>query len=429
MTAATTRRPVVDRFTPLYPASAMRLPVIPSLPMPRLPAPPPDVRNLSPHYRDHYGPHILREYPAGDSGGRIAVIDKAFPHSVYDLMLLATIGDDRTIASSVSDVPEAMLRTLLTFCGQFVRYVHARSTQRRFALDGAQLMIGTNYDPATVDRDNGQWWDKRMHWHLNCWPATVYRDASIMPLGEVNDLNRRRALVDPIAYLAAQIMHDAFRTQPLPAGCRLVGEADMPCDGGPVGFKITVPGWDFLHNAACARLLVHLHDVAAGAYAQLRQCFTGSLAASPPWTRPGLLPPGQVAANLDDLAWLSEPSRRGLVVLRSLLRDVTAGEMDLMRADMTLANRCLTLAGLDYHLGFWSPPQPDSSRGHPPVYLVMQFKLLSAIGSSPAIAGGVASILDRFHGPTMSAQQTHLRRQFQDRFLALLDCHTPQAAP
>ncbi|PZG22139.1 hypothetical protein C1I95_06000 [Micromonospora craterilacus] len=426
MTAATTRRPVLDRFGPLYPASAMALPVIPSLPMPRLPAPPPDVRNLSPHYRDHYGSHILREYPAGDCGDRIAVIDKAFPHSVYDMMLLATVRDDDVIASSVSDVPEAMLTTLLTFCAQFVRYVHAGSTRRRFALDGAQLMIGTNYDPATTDRDNGQWWDKRMHWHLNCWPATAYRHASIVPLGEVTDVNRRRALVDPIAYLAAQVMGDALRTQPLPAGCRVVGDADLSPAGGPVGFKIALPGWDFLPGAACARLLVQIHDVAAGAYAQLRGCFTGSPAASPSWARPGLLPPGQVAANLDNLAWLSEPARRGLVVLRSLLRDVTAHEMDLMRADMDLANRCLTLAGLDYHLGFWSPPHPDSWPDNPRVFLVMQFKLLSAVGSSPAIGGGVASILDRFRGPVMSAQQTRLRRQFQDRFLALLDCHTPQ---
>ncbi|MFI7331777.1 hypothetical protein [Micromonospora aurantiaca (nom. illeg.)] len=428
MTTATTRRPIADRFGPLYPASAMRLPVIPSLPMPRLAAPPPDVPNLSPHYRDHYGPNILREYPAGEAGDRIAVIDKAFPHSVYDMMLLATVGDDKVIASSVSDVPEAMLRALLTFCGQFVRYVHACSTRHRFGLDGAQLTIGTNYDPSTTDRDNGQWWDKRMHWHLNCWPATAYRDASIVPLGDVNDVNRRRALVDPIAHLAAQVMRDAIRTQPLPAGCRLAGDAGLSSAGGPVGFKIALPDWDFLADTACARFLVDLHDVAAAAYAQLRECFTGSPSASPPWTRPGLLPPCQVAANLDELTWISEPGRRGLVMLRSLLRDVTAHEMDLMRADMDLANRCLTLAGLDYHLGFWSPPQSSSWRGHPPVYLVMQFKLFSAVGSSPAIGGGVASILDRFRGPIMSAQQTRLRRQFQDGFLAVLEREAPEAA-
>ncbi|MFI7645156.1 hypothetical protein ACIBTZ_03610 [Micromonospora sp. NPDC049460] len=422
MTAATTRHSVADRFGPLYPASAMTLPVIPSLPMPRLAAPPPDVRNLSPHYRDHYGPNILCEYPAGHSGDRIAVIDKAFPHSVYDLMLLATVGDDEVTASSVSDVPEAMLTALLTICGRFVRYVDAGPTRRRFGLDRAQLMIGTNYDPCTTDRDNGQWWDKRMHWHLNCWPATAYRDASIVPLGEVSDVNRRRALIDPIAHLAAQIMRDAVRGQPLPAGCRLAADADLYPGSGPVGFKIALPGWEFLSDAACARLLVELHDVAAGAYAQLRECFTGNSAPSPPWTRPGLLPPGQVAANLDDLTWLSEPARRGLVMLRSLIRDVTARELDLMRADMDLANRCLSLAGLDYHLGFWSPPQPDSSRGHSPVSVVMQFKLFSAVGSSPAIGGGVASILDRFRGPIMSAQQTRLRRQFQDGFLAVLDC-------
>lgn len=428
MTAVTTRHLVADRFGPLYPASAMTLPVIPSLPMPRFAAPPPDVRNLSPHYRDHYGTNILREYPAGRSGDRLAFIDKAFPHSVYDMMLLATVGDDRVIASSVSDVPEAMLTALLRFCRQFVGYVDASSTRRRFDLDGAQLMIGTNHDPYTVDRDNGQWWDKRMHWHLNCWPAAAYRDASIVPLGEVDDLNRRRALVDPIAHLAAQVMRDASRTQPLPAGCHLAGDADLSAAGGPVGFKIALPDWDFLLDTACARLLVQLHEMATGAYAQLRECFTGSPAASPPWTRPGLLPPGQVAANLNNLTWLSEPGRQGLVMLRALLRDITAHEMALLRTNMDLANRCLTLAGLDYHLGFWSPARLGSSRECPPVYLVMQFKLLSAIGSSPAIGGSVASILDRFRGPIMSAQQTRLRRQFQDGFLADLEHGAPEAA-
>jgi hypothetical protein len=58
----------------------------------------------------------------------------------------------------------------------------------------------------------------------------------------------------------------------------------------------------------------------------------------------------------------------------------------------------------------------------------MQFKLLSAIGSSPAIGGSVASILDRFRGPIMSAQQTRLRRQFQDGFLADLEHGAPEAA-
>lgn len=421
MSSAVPHGGVADRFAPLYPASAMALPVIPSLSMPRLPAPPPDVRNLRPHYRDHYGPHILREYPVGGSGDRIVVIDKAFPHSVYDMMLLATVADDTVIASSVSDVHQDMLTTLLTFCGQFVRYAQAGSTQRRFGLGGAQLMIGTNYDPATTDRDNGQWWDKRMHWHLNCWPATDYCHAAIVPLREVTNVAQRRALVDPIAHLAAHVMRDAVRASPLPAGCWIV---DEPAEG-PVGFKIGLPGWDFLPR--CGPLLRQVHDVAADAYAQLRQCFTGSSAVSPPWTRPGLLPPGEVTANLDTLTWLSETAKRGLVTLRSLLRDVTAHEMHLMRADMNRANRCLALSGLDYHLGLWSPSQPEGWRGHRQVYLVMQAKLLSAIGSSPAIGGGVASLLDRHQGPIMSPQQTLQRRQFQERFLTLLDHHTPPA--
>ena len=52
--------------------------------------------------------------------------------------------------------------------------------------------------------------------------------------------------MDPIAHLAAQVMRDASRTQPLPAGCHLAGDADLSAAGGPVGFKIALPDWDFL---------------------------------------------------------------------------------------------------------------------------------------------------------------------------------------
>jgi hypothetical protein len=400
----------------LYPAAAWDLPVNPALPAPRLPAPPEERRNLT-GYRDHYRPFILREFDVPGQVERIAAIDKAFPHSLYDLMLL--VARDDVLRTDVSDTPDAVLAALLNAARGFADFTADATAQHAFGLAGGRLGIGWNHDP-TTDRDNGQWWDKRLHLHLNCWPASVYAEAGPVRLGKIRDTTTRRSLIDPAAQLAHRVMADALHGSPLPAGCELLGP-DLcrdAVDGLPIGLKLRLPGWPFVTTASCRALLRSLHATATAGYQALRIAFTGCSDPPKPWSRPHLLPPADVQANLGTLPWLSETSRAELTRLRHVLRDVTDREMRFFAEHPWVANRCLTLGGLSYNLAFFTPQTVDQPGGD--LYLVMQFKLVSYVGSSPAVGGAVASIIDRAGGPAMTSADREHRATFQRAYLDTL---------
>ncbi|WP_370424093.1 hypothetical protein AB8O64_35465 (plasmid) [Streptomyces sp. QH1-20] len=252
-------------------------------------------------------------------------------------------------------------------------------------------------------------------------------------LADITDVTMRRSLVDPTAYLAHQVMTDALRDTVLPDGCRLLGP-DPARDAAralPVGLKIRIPGWNFASTRECRMLLRALHDTATGVYGSLRRCFTGSNDAPSSWERPRLLHADDVKRGLDDLAWLSPGARTGLVHLRRVLRDVTAKEMRLLASRSDVANRCLTLGGLSYNLALFTP-QPAT--GDRPVidtgglYVVMQLKLVSFVGNSPAIGGATASVIDRTGGPVITAHDRDRRHAFQRRYTDLLLAALPTAA-
>ncbi|MFI2077534.1 hypothetical protein [Streptomyces triculaminicus] len=399
----------------LYPDAAWDLPVNAALPAPRLADPPAERCNLG-AYRDYYGPCILREFPVAGEIERLAVVDKAFPHSLYDVMLL--VARDDVVRRSVGDTPDAVLAALLRAAAMFVEFLSDPAVVRGFGLEDGRLAIGWNHDP-TVDRDNGQWWDKRLHLHLNCWPAAVRRAVAPLRLADIGDVTMRRSLVDPAAYLAHQVMADALRGGAvLPERCRLLGPDPRrdAAQGLPVGLKVRIPGWEFLTAPEGRELLRELHTTASGAYQALRRCFTGSDDAPGAWQRPRLLPADDVERGLDALAWLSPASRMLLADLRSVLRNVTPRQMRLLAARRDLANRCLTLGGLSYNLSLFTP-QPVAANS--PVlaarelYVVMQFKLVSYVGNSPALGGAAASVIDRMGGPVMTADDRQRRRAFQ----------------
>ncbi|MDH6577211.1 hypothetical protein [Kitasatospora sp. MAP5-34] len=418
--AAHTRAATLDD---LYPATAWDLPVNPGLPAPRLPAPPEERRNLT-GYRDHYRPFILREIPVDGQIERLAAIDKAFPHSLYDLMLL--VARDDVLRTHVGNTPDAVLAALLTAARAFHDFAHDPAAQRRFGLAGSQLGVGWNYDP-TIDRDNGQWWDKRFHLHLNCWTAPVCATVQAVRLAEITDTTTRRSLIDPAAHLAHRVMADALGGTKLPAGCRVLApdlgrDADL---GLPVGLKLRLPGWPFLTTAPCRALLRALHSTAAATHRSLFTAFTGSADTPEPWRRPHLLPPGAVRDNVTALPWLSTGTRADLLHLRSALKDVTDRQMRLFAERPWVANRCLTLGGLSYNTAFFTPHPVDSTTPDGDLHLVMQFKLVSYIGSSPAVAGAVASVIDRVHGPVMTPGDRRRRAAFQHAFLDTLTHQSP----
>ncbi|MFJ3310320.1 hypothetical protein ACIPSA_46490 [Streptomyces sp. NPDC086549] len=397
----------------LYPAAAWHLPVNPGLPAPRLPDPPNEL-TCTGGYREHYGPFILRELPIPGHPERLAAIDKAFPHSLYDLMLL--VARDDVLRTHVGNTPDPVLAELLAAAHAFTHFTEAAA--HRFGLRGARLGIGWNSDP-TLDRDNGQWWDKRLHLHLNCWPAAVCSSTRPVPLASIADATTRCSLIDPAAHLAHRVMTDALHSTALPPGCQQLGP-DLARDaalGLPIGLKLRLPSIAFLTTADCRALLRALHATAETVHRAVLTAFTGHADPPRPWQRPALLPPDTVSANLTALPWLSPPAITGLLQLRAALKDVTSAQLRLLAARPQIANRCLTLGGLSYNTAIFTPRPVRGDGGEDDWYLVMQFKLVSYIGSSPAVGGAVASLIDRAGGPVMTPADRDHRASFQNAFL------------
>ncbi|MFC8452152.1 hypothetical protein [Kitasatospora sp. NPDC057223] len=421
---------MITTFDDLYPPDAMLLPVNTAVIAPRLATPPAERENLT-GYRDHYGPFLIGEKPADSEPERIALIDKAFPHTLYDLMLL--VGRDDVLRTCVGELPDTVLAALLDMVTDFVDHCSDPATVRTFGLHRGRLSIGWNYDP-TVDRDNGQWWDKRMHVHLNCWSPRTCRTLHPVPLADVPDPTLRRSLVDPTAYLAHRVMVDAIRTDRVPAACRLL-TPDATRDASqhlPVGLKVRLPGFPYLATAEFRALLRMLHGTAAAAYRLLRAVFTDSQSPTGPWRRPALRPAGHAEAALAALPWLTAESRALLIRLRAVLHDLPERQMLLLRARSDLANRCLALDGLSYNLSLFTPDEVSARR---PVndtgelYLVMQLKTVSSIGSSPALGGAVATAADRTHGPAMTSGDLAMRHAFQHAYAHRTGITTERTSP
>ncbi|MGW5679782.1 hypothetical protein ACWEV4_32690 [Streptomyces sp. NPDC003860] len=399
----------------LYPDGAWDLPVSPSLPAPRRAAPPPELHNTT-GYKEHYGPNVLADYPL-DGGDRLAVIDKAFPHALHDLMLLAARDDQ--LRTHVADTPDPVLAALLTGARTFADFLSTPAVLRAFGLDGARAMIAWNHDQ-TLDRDNGQWWDKRLHLHLNCWPRALHHTSTPVPLHAVTDPGARRSLIDPVAYLAHRILTDALHHHGALPDLTVLGP-DPARDARehlPAGLKIRLPGWPYVTTPDFRALLRTLHTTAETAYRQIRACFTGTPALTLPWRRPRLLPAPDVARRLGHLPWLSPPARDGLTALRAALRDVTDRQLVLLQARRPWANRSLSLGGLSYNIALHNPHPTTATKPltSGPLWLVMQLKLISYVGSSPAIGGAVASLIDRTHGPVLTPGDHAQRRAFQAAF-------------
>jgi hypothetical protein len=404
----------MERFAELYPPYADRMRVSTRLPVARFPDAV-QIRNEK-GVRSFYGDRLVGLYDVVGTDDRIGVVDKLFPHSRFDSMLLAA---NERVRSSVTDLAQVSLATVFEIAHGFVRYVSRDDVTAQFDLDGAEVHVCFNYDADTIDRENAMFYDKRFHLHLNCWPGHDLDSIDTVTYGSVSDMLARRRLMDPIAFLAPRIIRDLVGTSI--AGHRLlVDPADVP--GAPAGLKVRLPGWHALGEPSVPRLLRGLHEAAARGYTAIREAFVGAAAVPRPWTRPVLLPRTAIRANLDRIDWLSGESKAGLGVLVDALRDVTAEQMDVFRRDPVAAALRLTLAGLDYSIGLFSP-RPHSAQARlidtPEVILVMQCRLFGDVGGAglPPLRGASGVRLDRRSGPVMTDDEVKQRVAFREGFI------------
>ncbi|MFF2619041.1 hypothetical protein [Kitasatospora sp. NPDC058046] len=412
-----------DPFAPLYPAAAERMAVATRMLVPRRPRPIASRGNTG-SFEDFYAPECrLAEFTVTGTDDRIAVIDKAFPHARYDFMYVVANDDIRCAPDELAD---STLATMLDAVPEFVRFVTEPGVRHRYGLEGSTLTFGFNHDRDTVDRDNGQFYEKRFHLHFNCWAARDLVGIRSIRFGDVADPRTKRTMLDPISFLGPSVLYEALRQQfpgEGPHGARTL-EPDPERDavlGLPLGLKLELPGWDYLATADCRRLIQDLHVTAERTYRDLHLAFTGAEPPARAWYRSPLLPPAAVAARLAALPYLSPATRDLLAVLRAALRDAEPADMSALRRDHDLAATRLALAGLDYHLGVYSPA--PVGRGTPdgptPIYLYLQFKLLSRIGGGPAVGGAAAVQVDRAGGPAFTEQESLDRRSLLETFTEL----------
>ncbi|MFV2088588.1 hypothetical protein [Micromonospora sp. LOL_021] len=402
------------RLDALYPAAAEKVMVMPKLPTPRFPEAA-SVRNNT-SARKFYGERLIAEYEVAGSTDRLGVVDKLFPHSRYDSMLLASNDDIRT---ATTELAAATIDAIFSLGHRFVRYLSDPTTTERFGLHGAEVHLCYNFDRDTIDRENAMFYDKRFHLHLNCWPGRDLEAVSGLPYRDLDDRLLRLRLIDPIAFLAPRVIRD--KLGPTVAGHRvIVDPAEIP--QAPVGLALQLPGWSALSDGTVPAIVRTLHEAASAAYAEVRSAFTGGQLVARPRTRPPLLSSTDIRKRLGRYRWLSSDTRAELLRLASLLDSLDESEVAARCDHPARATTGLALDGLDYSVGIFCRQAHSTSYpllDAPEIVLVMQCRLFSDVGGAgiPPLRGVSAVRLDRRSGTVMTEEEIKQRSAFRDGYL------------
>lgn len=418
-----------DRFGEFYPAEAYVTPVI-TLPVPRMPAAPAPRPNKG-SVEAFYGTALLSRVMVG-CGCELALIDKAFPHSRYDVMLLAS---DDVPRSSVADLCPSLQELIFKIAHQFVCFVSDGSVIEKFELEDGIFHVSFNFSKMTTDRESSMFFEKRFHLHLNYTPGSDLRFGPAVPWGEVKKLSLRRRLLDPLVFLGEAVLTDALRGS---AWERYLLPIDRERDlamGLPSGLKAEFGTWAFLIEPRFRHLLTELHVTAQRAYCSLRAAVVSekSSEAGEEWSRPPLRSADDVADRLSRLDWLSADTRQQIACFAAQLRNVPPSLYSRFKRSEHDRVRCLSLNGLDYSVGMFARGRNGGASplaAAEKVYLNLQTRMFGDIGGAglPPLYPHPMVRLDRASGSTMSAAELMQRRQFRDVFLETAALELPELA-
>jgi hypothetical protein len=420
-----TDSPPQDPFARLFPAGIESLRV--AWNHLRVPGPPPGYE-LDGEELDHPDPrrrfarrsiHYL-DCPASGplACETLALIDKASPHSQFDLMLSEVSTPSKSTAVDVS--PQTGL-TLWRSGLNFVRFCGEPRVVDEFGLSGGELHLALNCDPHTWDRESVQA-AKQFHLHLLYWDAP-----SLEPLRhaeclvEVADWRLRRQALDPLSFLGARLVTEALEGLDLGVpGASVVpfGEAMVLRGERPLGAVMVLPGWGVLESPAFEDLMRRAHRRLEWLAALMLETFTGRRETPRPWHRHPLLPGREIGARIAGLPF-SDGAKDGLKDLAGALRGIAPGTARwLARATPARRMGLMTLNQPSYAMNIHA----TASQGHPlaegaRVHLIIQPKLFSGIGGAGLLTlGGVPSVRVLRGQGTFSADQWQRRAQFQRAF-------------
>jgi hypothetical protein len=410
-----------DRFAALYPSGLDRMRV--AWDHLHIPGPPAEYALTRtevehPDPRQRFARRTIQEILC--DGDRLALIDKASPHSLFDLMV-SEISDP---AKATPDAVEATTGRVLWRTGlAFVRFVSDADVMRRFDLDGGELHLALNCDPNTHDRESVQA-AKQFHLHLLYWPGAALKPLERAGrLGALADARLRRQAIDPLAFLGARLIYESLDGVDLGIpGARLALPDDRSTIRGerPLGCLIELPGWQVLADPAFEGLIRRLHLRLEALAADLLEVFTGQRSAPSPWHRHALRPTPQIASTLAGLPF-SAAVRAGLGSLSRELRDLPASTARrLVRTDPARRMDLMTLNQPSYAVNLHAPEAnvPGATLQDAGIlHLSIQPKLFSGIGGAGLLGlGGVPSVRILRGEGRASIESWYRRSRFQRDF-------------
>jgi len=350
----------------------------------------------------------------------IAFIDKAIPHSQFDLM--ATDISPR-VQATLTSIGERSLAGFLQSAERFIAFVSQPNIRERFDLDNGLAHIALNCDPNTRDRESCQA-VKSFHLHFIYWTAAELAGLhNTETLAQpVADLPRRRVL-DPLTALGSRLIHERLQCHDFGDwGAQLLPYQDLPQgdETGLIGCLIRLPGWQVLTSPQFRALLGQVHHTIEDSAGALLQAFTGHSDIPPRWSRWPLLPRADIHQNLHDLAY-SEAVTTGLGELADTLRTLSTKTIERLRHRPRQRIRHLSLNPPSYALNLYSPRRNCRKQAlidASPVYLIIQPKLFSAVGGAGSLPlAGTASVYIRRGVGRFTETAWRRRAEFQREFL------------
>ena len=152
----------------------------------------------------------LGQEAAAHPSDRLALIDKAAPHALFDLMLseVSPPSAEHPAKADASAVAPATGRVLWQTAANFRRFVTSPEIRRAFDLDGGWLQLALNCDPHTHDRESVQAL-KQFHLHLIYWRACELQPLQqVEPLADQRDPMLMRQCLDPLSFLGPALLYE-----------------------------------------------------------------------------------------------------------------------------------------------------------------------------------------------------------------------------
>ncbi|MBK5941006.1 hypothetical protein [Halochromatium roseum] len=364
---------------------------------------------------------IQRTQPA-EPTDQLALIDKASPHALFDLMLT------EVSPSGAGQAPKADAGSVMPITGQLLWQTaanfHRFVSRTEIATQAGWLQLALNCDPNTHDRESVQAL-KSFHLHLIYWrPSELQALRQAERYRDQHDPYLARQCLDPLSFIGPRLLDD--RLQALDPDLAALGAQRLPADTRasctgqrPLGCLIALPSWDLLATPAFESLMRRLHQRLAATASALLRAFTGAQQAPRPWQRHRLLPLRQIAWNLESLG-LNAASRADLLALAQRLHDLPAARaLQLKQASPARRMHQMTLNQPCYSLSL----SPMDARGRStlgadgPLLLSLQLKLFSGIGGAGLFSfPGLPSVRVLRAQGQFSDADWQRRADFQRRF-------------